>query len=70
MFYKSDLSKVNFSFLDIRNAENIEHFFDECQNIIINDKSILNSKNCINMNYMFYKCDLKNVIFHFWILGM
>ena len=65
MFYKCDLSNVNFSFLDIRNAENMNYCFAECKNIIINEKSILNAKNCIDASYMFYKCDLSNVNFSF-----
>ena len=70
MFYKCDLSNVNFSFLDIRNAENMNYCFAECKNIIINEKSILNAKNCIDASYMFYKCDLSNVNFSFLKIGM
>ena len=67
-FYKLDLSKVNFSFLEIKNIENMKYCFSECQNIIIDNKSILNLKSCINMNYTFYKTDLKNVNFSFLFL--
>ena len=67
-FYKLDLSKVNFSFLEIKNIENMKYCFSECQNLIIDDKSILNLKSCIDMNYTFYKTDLKNVNFSFLLL--
>ena len=36
MFYKNDLNNVNFSIVDLRNAENIVHCFSECENIKIN----------------------------------
>ena len=65
MFYKTNLSNVNFSFLDIRNVENMEYCFSECQNITIDNNSILNLKNCTNMNYTFSKTDLNNVNFSF-----
>ena len=65
MFYKCDLSNVNFSCLDIRNAEKMNYCFAECKNIIINEKSILKAKNCIDASYIFYKCDLSNVNFSF-----
>ena len=32
----------------------------------VNEKSILNAKNCIDASYMFYKCDLSNVNFSFY----
>ena len=64
-FYKCDLNNVNFSFLDSQNVENMEFCFAECKNIKINENSILNTKNCINSKYMFYKNDLNNVNFSF-----
>ena len=65
MFYKNDLNNVNFSFVDLRNAENIEHCFSECENKKINENSTLNLKNSINLNYSFYKTDLSKVNFSF-----
>ena len=65
MFYKNDLNNVNFSFVDLRNTENMNYCFAECKNIIINDKSILKLKNCIKMDYAFYKIDLNKVNFSF-----
>ena len=43
----------------------MNYCFAECKNIIINDKSILKLKNCINMDYAFYKIDLNKVNFSF-----
>ena len=40
-FYKTDLLKVNFSFLDSQNVENMEYCFEECKNIKINENSVL-----------------------------
>ena len=65
MFYKSNLSKVNFTFLDSKNVEHMDYCFAECKNLIINEKSVLNAKNCIDFDYGFYKCDLLNVNFSF-----
>ena len=65
MFYKSDLNETNFTFLDILNVESMKYCFSECENIKINDKSILNIPNCINMDYAFEKTDLNNVIFSY-----
>ena len=65
MFYGCDLSNVNFSFLETRNVKNMEYLLDGCINITINNNSILNSINCINMNYMFQDCDLSNINFSF-----
>ena len=65
LFSKCDLSKVNFSFLNIKNAEKIKDLFDDCKNIIINKKSILNSKSCNHMENMFCNCDLENVDFSY-----
>ena len=65
LFYKCDLSKVNFSFIYIKNVENMHESFYECKNIIINEKSILNIQNCLDISSMFYKCDLSNVNFSF-----
>ena len=59
-FYNTDLLKVNFSFLDSQNVENMEYCFAEFKNIKINENSVLNAKNCLNSNYMFYKNDLNN----------
>ena len=39
--------------------------FAECENININDKSVLKINNCTNMDYAFYKDDLYNVNFSF-----
>ena len=65
MFFKCDLKNVNFSYIDTRNAESMISFLAESQNITINQNSFLNSKNCINMNCMLFKCDLKNVNFSY-----
>ena len=65
MFYKTDLNNVNFSFVDLRNVENMEYCFSECENIKIDENSILNVKNCMNLNYAFYKSDLNRVNFSF-----
>ena len=64
-FAKTNIKDINLSLLDVKNVENMEYFFAESSNIIINEKNFLNSKNCINMDYMFFKCDLKNVNFSY-----
>ena len=65
MFYKSNLSKVNFTFLDSKNVEHMKYCFAECKNLIINEKSVLNAKNCIDFDCGFCECDLLNVNFSF-----
>ena len=69
MFYGNDLKNVNFSFLDIRNAESLQYCFSECKNIQIHQNSILKLKNSINMDYTFYKTVLINVNFSFLDIG-
>ena len=64
MFYKNDLNNVNFSFVDLKNTENMEYCFAECKNIKINENSILNAIKCKNCDYMFYKFDLRQIL-HF-----
>ena len=65
MFFKCDLKDVCFSFIDAKNAESMKYFLAESENITINEKSFLNSKNCLYMDYFFQKCDLKDVCFSF-----
>ena len=61
MFKNCDLNNINLSNFDFRKVENMSYCFSRCHNITINEKSLINSSNCLNMDGIFCGTDLTNI---------